>query len=480
MKGKPKPYKWMTYLILFVLMFQSVGLGMTRLVHAQEKETYTIITASDYAPFEFVDGDGDLVGIDVDIMNAIAENQGFEVEYRLMPFSSGLQALESNQADGMIAGMGITEERENAFDFSEPYYEAGSMFAARGDSNVSSLDDLRGKNVATKIGSAGAVLAEDMQDDYGFSVTTFEDSVNMYQDVISGNSDAVIEDYPVMAYAVNTGTIDLKLIGDEIDKTPFGFAVNKGQNTELIEKFNVGLAEIKASGEYDKILERYVGDNIEKVDNRFMGQLTENFPALMQGLGQTILLAFVSILIALLLGIVLGLMRAGRNNILSGIALVYIDLMRGLPLLVLAFFIYFGLPQMLGISYSAFLAGILTLGLNAAAYVAEIVRGGIQSIAKGQMEAGRSLGLSRATTMKRIVLPQAIKTMTPSLINQFVITLKDTSLLSVIGLVELTQTGRIVIARTYQSGAMWIIVGIIYVVIITVLTKLSNRIEKGL
>ncbi|MCZ0717628.1 ABC transporter substrate-binding protein/permease [Aerococcus kribbianus] len=482
MKGKSKQNKprlvWLQYVCLFLALFSFDFLAGASPVSAEEKETYTIITASDYAPFEFIDGNGDLVGIDVDILEAIAKDQGFEIDYRLMPFSSGLQALESNQADGMIAGMGITPEREESFDFSDPYYEAGSMFAARGDSDIETLDDLEGKNVATKIGSAGADIANEMKDEYGFTVTTFEDSVNMYQDVLSGNSDAVIEDYPVMAYAVNTGTIDLKLVGDEIDQIPFGFAVNKGENQELLEKFNAGLANIQESGEYEEIINRYVGSDVEEVDNSFMGQLTNNFPALMQGLGNTLLLAVVSVLIALVLGIILGLMRAGNNSILSNIALVYIDLMRGLPLLVLAFFIYFGIPQLLNVNYSAFFAGIMTLGLNAAAYVAEIVRGGIQSIAKGQMEAGRSLGLNRKTTMKKIILPQAIKTMTPSLINQFVITLKDTSLLSVIGLVELTQTGRIIIARTYQSGSMWIIVGVIYVVIITLLTKLSNKLEK--
>lgn len=200
----------------------------------------------------------------------------------------------------------------------------------------------------------------------------------------------------------------------------------------------------------------------------------------MVGLGKTLMATILSLIIAFILGTLLGLMKASHNNILRGVSTVYIDIMRGLPLLVLAFFIYFGIPQMTGIKFSNLIAGVLTLGLNAAAYVAEIVRGGVQSIAQGQMEAGRSLGLSRKTTMKKIVLPQAFKIMLPSFINQFVITLKDTSILSVIGMVELTQTGRIIIARTYQSGSMWLIVGIIYVIIITILTKISKLLEKEL
>ncbi len=464
--------KWM--IVTLVCVFIPITKG-----HAEnQSETYKILTASDYAPFEFTDGTGKLIGIDIEILEAIAEDQNFDIEYNPMPFSSGLQALESDQADGMIAAMGITDERKNAFDFSDPYFEVGSMFAVKKDSDIESMDDLKGKKVATKIGSQGADIAARLQDDYGYSMTTFEGSVNMYQDVIAGNSDAVIEDFPVMAYAAKTGTVDLKLIGEEIEKMPLGFAVNKGKNPELLEKFNAGLKNIKESGEYDEILDKYVGDNVEKVDQSFVGQFLNNLPALLEGLGQTILITLVSLIISFVLGIILGLMKGSHNPILSFISTIYIDIMRGLPLLVLAFFIYFGIPQLTGMKFSAFISGILTLGLNAAAYVAEIVRGGVQSIAEGQMEAGRSLGLTKKTTMRKIILPQALKIMIPSFINQFIITLKDTSILSVIGLVELTQTGRIIIARTYQSGSIWLIIGLIYVIVITILTKISNKLEK--
>ncbi len=152
--------------------------------------------------------------------------------------------------------------------------------------------------------------------------------------------------------------------------------------------------------------------------------------------------------------------------------------MRGIPLIVLAFFVYFSIPQFLNIQLSAYIAGVITLSLNTTAYIAELVRGGIQAVAGGQLEAARSLGLPYPTSMRKIVLPQAIKIMIPSFINQFVITLKDTSILSVIGIVELTQTGKIIIARTYSSGNMWLIIGIMYIILITILTKLSNVLER--
>ena len=481
---KAKTYR---LIVVLFLVLSYIGLGNEKLnnvtVQAQSSEkVYSIVTDTSYAPFEFLDGEGNLIGIDIDLLAAIAKDQGFEYELIKLPFSSGLQAIESGQADGMIAGMGITDERKDSFDFSDPYFQSGSMFAVAADSEIESLEDLKGYNVAVKIGTTGEAIAQGLSDEYGFGITTFEDSVNMYQDVIAGNSQAVIEDAPVMQYAVNTGAVDLRLIGEEMESIPFGFAVNKGNNSELIEMFNAGLTNIQASGEYDEILATYLGNESseEAVDSSFFGQIRQNWPDLSSGLVTTIWITLVAFVLAMFIGILIGLMRSGQSAVLSGIALVYVDIMRGVPLLVLAFFIYFGIPQMTGINLSASVAGILTLSLNAAAYVAENVRGGIQAVAKGQAEAGRSLGLNYGKTMRRIILPQAFKIMIPSFINQFVITLKDTSILSVIGLVELTQTGRIIIARTYQSGNMWLIIGLMYIILITILTKISNRLEKEL
>jgi polar amino acid transport system substrate-binding protein len=170
-------------------------------------------------------------------------------------------------------------------------------------------------------------------------------------------------------------------------------------------------------------------------------------------------------------------MKVSHNKVFRGIATVFVDIFRGIPLIVLAFFIYFGIPQALDFKMPLFVAAVLTLSLNAGAYVTEIIRGGIQSIDPGQMEAARSLGLPYRTAMLKIILPQAVKIMIPSFINQLVITLKDTSILSVIGLVELTQSGKIIIARTFQSFDIWLVVAVMYLIVITVLTKISNRLE---
>lgn len=177
-------------------------------------------------------------------------------------------------------------------------------------------------------------------------------------------------------------------------------------------------------------------------------------------------------------------MRVSPNNALRLIASAFIDLIRGIPLMIIAAFIFWGIPNLLESltgqqsPINDFVAGTIALSLNGGAYIAEIVRGGIEAVPTGQMEASRSLGISYPTTMRKVILPQAIKLMLPNVINQFVISLKDTTIISAIGMVELFQTGKIIIARNYQSFRMYAILAVLYLVIITALTRLAKRLEK--
>ncbi|ULQ60803.1 amino acid ABC transporter permease [Brucepastera parasyntrophica] len=201
---------------------------------------------------------------------------------------------------------------------------------------------------------------------------------------------------------------------------------------------------------------------------------------LVQSLGVTIRLTLISLFFATILGLIFCFMNISRNRVLKIISNAYLDIIRGTPLLVQAFFIYFGIPQALGIRFSPDMAGIITLSLNAGAYMAEIFRGGINAVSSGQMEAARSLGLPYGRAMIKVVLPQAVRIIIPSLVNQFIITLKDTSILSVIGIRELTQTGKLIIAVNFESFKVWAMVALMYLVIIKILSVLSKRIEKGL
>ncbi|HIZ95109.1 MAG TPA: transporter substrate-binding domain-containing protein, partial [Candidatus Ligilactobacillus excrementavium] len=194
----------------FIALFSMIlFLTVSPKVHAEE--TYTIGTDVTYPPFEFANKDNKYVGIDIDLMNAIAKEEGFKVNIKELGFNAAVQSLQSRQIDGVIAGMSITPERQAKFDFSDPYYKTGVVMAVANNSKIKGLSDLKGKKVALKTGTAAADYARSQQKKYGFKTVTFDDSDNMYNDVTNGNSDATFEDVPVMKYAIKTGT-KLKIV----------------------------------------------------------------------------------------------------------------------------------------------------------------------------------------------------------------------------------------------------------------------------
>ncbi len=212
--------------------------------------------------------------------------------------------------------------------------------------------------------------------------------------------------------------------------------------------------------------------------------ITKYGPLLLEAMGQTLIMALYSLIFASIIGLFFGILSVLKNKACKIISQVFVDIIRGVPMIVLAMFVYFGVPYALkNIFHLAFTlepleAGIICLSLNCGAYMAEIIRAGIQSVDVGQMEAARSLGLPYWKAMKKVVLPQAIKTMIPSIINQFIITLKDTSILSVIGFPELVNTAKSVISITHDSFQTWIVVGVMYLVVITILSRVAKLIER--
>lgn len=208
-------------------------------------------------------------------------------------------------------------------------------------------------------------------------------------------------------------------------------------------------------------------------------------PLLLEGLKLTVITSLVSILIGMVIGLLVCLMKMSKNVVLRAIAGVYIWIIRGTPMLVQAFIVFFGVPQVVRMfvsdfKFTALTAGIITLSLNAGAYLAEIYRGGIMAVPKGQTEAARSLGLSQGQAMRKVVLPQAIKFSIPSLVNQFIITIKDTSILSAIGMAELVNKAKTYVGSTYTFFETYLVVAAMYLVIISSLMIISNYIEKKL
>ncbi len=217
-----------------------------------------------------------------------------------------------------------------------------------------------------------------------------------------------------------------------------------------------------------------------------MIELTKEYgPLLLSAMGQTLILALCGLFFGCILGIIFGLASVVDNKVSRIISAIYVNLIRGVPMIVLAFFVYYGIPYGLKnigfpVIFSALQAGTICLAVNCGAYMSEIIRAGIQSIDPGQMEAARSLGLSYWRSMFRVVLPQAIKNMIPSIVNQFIITLKDTSILSVIGFPELVNKAQNVISFTFKSFEIWAIVAVMYLVVILALQQVANALERRL
>lgn len=208
--------------------------------------------------------------------------------------------------------------------------------------------------------------------------------------------------------------------------------------------------------------------------------MINSLPLLIVGAGITIQITAISVGLGLIIGMFVGIARICNVKVLRVLATVYIDFLRGTPLLVQIFLIYFALPMVVGQRVDPFIAAITACGINSGAYIAEIFRAGIQAIDEGQMEAGRSLGMSWVQTMRYIIVPQAFKNVIPPLGNEFIALLKDSSLVSVIGFEELTRRGQLIIARTYGSLEIWITVALIYLVMTLTISRLVSYMEKRL
>ena len=485
---------WMRLLALAMILIVAVSALIASPVSANAAEvgdpsavkgkTYAVGTDTTFAPFEYREN-GKMTGIDMELIRAIAQEEGFEVTIQSLGFNAALQALSSNQVDVVIAGMSITDERKATYDFSNPYFQSGIQMAiAENNDSITSYKDLDGKTVVAKTGSEGESYAKQHASEYGYTVTSVDQSSTMYEMVKSGNADAVFDDYPVLAYGVSQNN-GLKI-------------VNKGKNADLLAAIDDGLNKLIASGEYETIVAQYLGadgakEQVEAISGKvtdngadgeaqkkvgFFGLVKQSMPALLTGLKNTLLITLLSFVIALALGVAFGLMKVSENKILRGVSKVYIAVFRGTPILVWAFFFYFGVPQLIGHSVNIWVAGALTLSLNSGAYLAEIVRGAVQSVDSGQMEGARSLGLNHHQAMARVIMPQATAIAMPSIINQLVIMIKDSSLLLAIGFGELLYQAQQLYAANFRVTETLLIVGVMYFVAITILTWLANIVDR--
>ena len=223
---------------------------------------FTIATDKGFSPFEFEDESGDIVGIDMDILKAISEDQNFTYDLHYIGWDAAIAECQAGQADGMIAGASITDERkESGWIFSDGYFEATQGMAVEEKSDIDSIDDLAGKTVVVKNGTMSDEYATKLSEDIGFEVTRVSTSPDMYQQVMGGQADACFDDTPILKYSINTGELSMKYVeGTENEPAAYGMAIFNKDNQELIDLFNAGLKNIKENGTYDEIVNKYLGE----------------------------------------------------------------------------------------------------------------------------------------------------------------------------------------------------------------------------
>ncbi|HEY9674127.1 MAG TPA: ABC transporter permease subunit [Waterburya sp.] len=463
-------------LILCVSVFSASSLHAT--------ETFKVATEPAFPPMESQAKEGGLEGFDIDLMKAVAKAGGFEVEFQSLPFDGIIPALQANTMDAAISSITINAERSKTISFSRPYFKAGLAIAVKADDNdITSLASLKNKSIAVQIGTTGAQEAKNVP---GAKIRTFDSAPLALQELLNGNVDAVINDAPVTLYAIKSNNLQgIKIIKQLLTEEYYGIATSK--NSPRLAAINKGLTTILSNGTYDQIYQKWFNTqppqlpetvNFGASTNPLKASrvILEALPNLLQGALVTLELTAFSVLLGMIGGSLIGIARLSTLAPLRWLTRAYIDFFRGTPLLVQIFMIYFGLPallQGLGIhfSLSRLAAAVMALSLNSAAYLAEIVRAGIQSIEIGQSEAAQSLGLGTVQTMRYVIFPQALRRMLPPLGNEFITLLKDTSLVAVIGFEELLRRGQLIVADNYRAFEIYAAVALIYLV----LTLLSSR-----
>jgi len=423
----------------------------TQSVYAKEK--ITVGTNAEYAPFEYLDSDGNLTGFDYELLEAIAQEENLELEWKDMPFDSLVGSMETGNIQIIAAAIGPTKEREKSVDFSDVYYTGSQSIVSSQKTPLYDFAGLSGKRVAVLEGSQSDFIVSGENTDYG-----------------------VVENATVVRFKnAASAVMELK---------------NGGVNAVLIDTIK-GLKKLKDNGEYDQIYEKFFsGENdttqVQIADNtgiigtfKFIFLQDNRWKYYLNGLQVTLLVSIMSVLLGTVIGLMAAMIklnadRKKKETVLSRIIHIYVDVIRGTPSVLQLMIVYFAVFH----SRLGYVAAVVSFGINSGAYVSEVIRAGIMAVDKGQQEAGRSLGLGYKDTMRFIIIPQALKNILPAMGNEFIQLIKETSILGYVGIMDLTKASSYVSSRTYQMFIPLITAGIMYYLIVKILSIFLEKMER--
>lgn len=451
----------------------------TVLQKIQKSKQLVVGTSADYPPLEFTaseNGSTKYVGVDIELAKDIAKDLGAKLVIKNMSFDSLLVALETGKVDMVISAITPTPERKKSVDFSKIYYRpSGEYFLInkKDQAKYKSIKNFAGQTLGAQTGSIQYELIQKQMKKS--KVKGLGKINNLVLALQSGKvAGVVVEELIAKAYAQNNKNLLAVRSDLKEDQAGNAIAIAKGQ-TALVKKVNQTIDRVQK----DKLIDqKYLPAAAKYMKTASKNNsMSKYLPYFIKGLGYTVIITIFSVLIGVVLGTVFALMRLSNVKILHGLAVAYIEFIRGTPQMVQILFVYFGVGYLIS-NLSAVVAGIIAIGLNSAAYVAEDIRSGIESIAKGQTEAARSLGLSQAKTYRYVIIPQALKNIWPALGNEFITLLKDSSLVSVIGVSELMYQTQLVQTSTYRGVLPLFIAMVIYFIMTFTLSRILNYFEK--
>ena len=441
----------------------------------------------------------DITGFEVDLADMLGRETGHPAQFVQNQWDGLVAGLERGNYDIVLNGLEITEDRKQKINFTIPYFVTANQISVRGDdTSINSLDDLKGKTVGTLQNSLAQRVLERMGE---VKLRTYQGQINAYDDLSNGRLNAVLMDWPIALYC-HKHYPGLKMTGPPIEKVQYGIGVRK-EDKELVGQLNTALLKLIKDGGLRRVYEKWGIWNKETEDlfselsseSKSFEEYTQAVTRVMtwrerarqylgyipilltKGAPMTLIISILSMLLAVALGLLIALMNLYGPRPMVWASRAYVEMFRGTPLLIQLYLIFYGLPNV-GIRLSPMVAAIIGLGLNYAAYEAENYRAGIQSIPRGQMEAALSLGMTQMQALRHVIVPQSMRLVLPPVTNDFIALFKDSSIVSVITMVELTKVYGQLASAYYDYIGVGIITAAIYFMLGLPFVRLARWAEK--
>lgn len=475
------------FILVLGLLISSAMVYINPTAHAEQNQTWEKIKergelrvglSADYAPMEFehtVNGKTEYAGVDIDLAKKIAKDNNLKLKIVNMSFDSLLGALKTGKIDIIISGMTSTPERKKQVDFSDSYMMTKNIMLVKKDkvSEYKDIKDFNNKKVGAQKGTEQEKIAQTEIENT--SITSLSRLPDVILALKSGKVEGAVVEKPVAeAYLKQNPKLGISNVKFNEEEKDTVIAVPK-DSPKLLSQINKTIKEVKDKGLIDKYMTNAA--NAMNDDSGFISKYGSFF---LKGIKITILISLIGVALGSILGAFVALMKLSKIKIISWIASIYIEILRGTPMLVQVFIVFFGITAALGLDISALVCGTIALVINSSAYIAEIIRAGINAVDKGQMEAARSLGLNYRQTMKSVIMPQAIKNILPSLGNEFVTLIKESSIVSTIGVGEIMFNAQVVQGISFDPFTPLLVAAALYFVLTFVLTRIMNMIEGRL